>query len=245
LTNTRGTGYRSVGSLSRRVVCCKLCPRLVEYRESVVPRAAYAGQEYWRKPVPGFGDIEGRVMVLGIAPAQHGGCRTGRPFTGDESGRFLVKALYQAGFANKPVSEGRDDGLRYDDCYLTAAVKCAPPADRPTRQEFLNCSQYLDAEVELMKNLRSVVTLGGLSFNAWLDHLARVGERPSGLVFAHGAAYEAGGVRLYASYHPSPRNTNTGRLTLPMLTRVLRRVKRDLGEVQSPRPTGTWALRLV
>ncbi len=198
------------------------------FREGVKPRASFAHEVYWRKPVPGFGDIDGRLLVLGIAPALHGGNRTGRPFTGDNSGRFLVRALFAAGFANQPVSERRDDGLSYEDCYLTAAVKCVPPNDRPTREEFLNCSEYLDAEISILKNLKAVLVLGALSFSAFLDRLDRNGHSTAGLTFGHGAAYDVGGLHLYASYHPSPRNTNTGRLTLEMLVKVLRRIKLDL-----------------
>ena len=183
--------------------------------------------------MPGFGDTKARLLVLGIAPASHGGNRTGRPFTGDGSGRFLVKALHSAGFANQPLSESIDDGLYYQDCYVTAAVKCAPPGDKPTRQEFQNCAVYLDEEIALLRNLQSVVALGALSFNSFLDYLGRHGKKPHGLRFRHGAAYKVGRLRLYASYHPSPRNTNTGKLTSSMLVSLLRRVRRELGEFDS------------
>jgi len=200
----------------------------VEFREKVKPRAAYAGQTYWRKPVPGFGDIDGRLLVLGIAPALHGGNRTGRPFTGDDSGRFLVRALYETGFASQSISEDRDDGLFYRDCYLTAAVKCAPPGDRPLPSEFDNCSRYLDAEISLMKNLRVVLALGALSFRAFLEHVDRDGKRTRGIRFGHGISHRLGDLTLYGSYHPSPRNTNTGKLTLPMLVDVLFAIKGEL-----------------
>jgi uracil-DNA glycosylase family 4 len=219
----------SIAALRREVISCRRCPRLVRYRESVKPRASFAGQAYWRKPVPGFGDVNARLLVLGIAPAALGGNRTGRVFTGDESGRFLVKALHRAGFASIPVSESRDDGLVYDDCYLTAAVKCAPPGDKPTRAEFENCSRFLDQEMSQLTNLRAVLALGGLAFASFAKHAKRQGRPTKGLVFAHGASYIIPGMpKLWASYHPSPRNTNTGKLTQRMLVDVLLRIKLDL-----------------
>jgi uracil-DNA glycosylase family 4 len=207
----------------------------VKHRQSVAPRAAFSGQTYWGKPVPGFGDLSGRLLVLGIAPAAHGGNRTGRVFTGDSSGRFLVRALYSAGFANKPVSESIDDGLTYTDCYITAAVKCVPPGDRPNRIEFKNCSGFLEEEIRLMHNIRAVLALGALSFGAFVDHLRTEGYNPKGLKFEHGRRYQLEGrPSLYASYHPSPRNTNTGVLSPGMLVRLLKRIKSDLDESDLP-----------
>lgn len=212
------------------ITACRRCPRLVKYREGIPRRASYADQIYWRKPVPGFGDIGGRVMVIGLAPASHGGLRTGRIFTGDASSRFLVTALHGAGFANQPVSESLDDGLEYTDCYLTAALKCAPPGDKPAREEVANCAPYLDREVALMKNLRAVLVLGSLAFRAYLGHLEAAGHRTRGMKFQHGGIIRVkGSPTLYASYHPSPRNTNTGKLTQGMLVAVLRRIRLDLG----------------
>ena len=220
----------SPGSLRRRVVRCRLCPRLVEYREGIRPRAMYRAQRYWRNPVPGFGDIDGRVLIVGLAPASHGGARTGRIFTGDASSRFLVSALHSAGFANQPVSESLDDGLVYTDCYLTAAVKCAPPGDKPTKGELANCAPFLDAELSLMRNLRAVLALGAFAFGAYVEHLKRAGVKTRKVAFAHGSRYLFDGrPALYASYHPSPRNTNTGVLTPEMLSAVLGRIKSDLG----------------
>ena len=216
-------------TLQSRVVECRRCPRLVRFRERVRPRPSYADQAYWRRPVPGFGDINGRVLVLGLAPAAQGGNRTGRVFTGDSSGRFLVSALHEVGFANKPVSESTDDGLVYDDCYLTAAVKCAPPGDKPNWKEFANCSDYLDSEVALMRNLRAVLALGSLAFRSYVNHLTRSGRPTEGLRFAHAARFMIhGSPVLYASYHPSPRNTHTGRLTKGMLVSLLTRIRNDL-----------------
>jgi uracil-DNA glycosylase len=215
--------------LRARVVACRRCPRLVAFRESVRPRGATSNEEYWRRPVPGFGDVNGRLLVLGIAPAARGGNRTGRVFTGDSSGRFLVRALHAAGFASKPVPESIDDGLTYHDCYVTAAVKCAPPGDRPTREEFANCSSFLDEEIRIMKNLKAVLALGALAFRSYMDHVRRVGGAAYGLQFSHGSIYRIrGGPTVYASYHPSPRNTNTGRLTQVMLAGVVKKIKSDL-----------------
>lgn len=193
-----------------------------------MPRASYVSQRYWRKPVPGFGDINGRLLVLGLAPALHGGNRTGRIFTGDSSSRFLVRALFDTGFANQPVSESADDGLVYSDCYVTAAVKCVPPGDKPSSAELENCSEYFDAEISLMGNLKAVLALGAFSFRAYLEHLGRKDIGSRGIRFSHGSAFKfEGGPMLYASYHPSPRNTNTGKLSPDMLVDVLRRVKRE------------------
>jgi uracil-DNA glycosylase len=221
------SGYKA---LLGKVSSCRLCPRLVAYRESVLPRASFKGQQYWRKPVPGFGDLRGRLLILGLAPALHGGNRTGRVFSGDSSGRFLVKALFEAGYANQPFSESIDDGLVYTNCYLTAVVKCVPPGDRPSAEEFGNCARYLEAEIALMKNLTSVLALGSFAFGAYLEHLRRNGVSTKGMKFTHGEVYRFEGMpTLYASYHPSPRNTNTGKLSLDMLVSVLEKITRDLG----------------
>ncbi len=228
--------HLSPSALVRTVVACRRCPRLVAYREGVSPRASFATQNYWRKPVPGFGDLDGRLLVLGLAPALHGGNRTGRIFTGDSSSRFLVRALYDSGFANKPVSESKDDGLVYDDCYVTAVVKCVPPGDKPAKEEFENCSVYLDAEISLMRNLNAVLALGSLSFKAYLEHLGRNGVDVKGMKFSHGEVLKfRARPALYTSYHPSPRNTNTGKLTPKMLVGVLRKIRREFGPARKVR----------
>ena len=221
--------HPSSEGLRSRVIACRRCPRLVAFREGVPARASYAGEEYWRKPVPGFGDLGGRLLVLGIAPAASGGNRTGRPFTGDSSGRFLVRALYECGFASQPASESATDGLEYRDCYVTAAVKCAPPGDKPSTLEFANCAEYLDSEIGMMRNLRVVLTLGALSFRAYAQHLSRAGIRTRGLSFGHGKVYRVEGAPAMVScYHPSPRNTNTGKLTESMLVETIRLARREL-----------------
>lgn len=220
--------YRNLESLGSAVVKCNRCSRLRRYARVVATRkrAQFANWEYWAKPVRGFGDFNASLLIIGLAPAAHGGLRTGRVFTGDSSGRFLVKALHRAGFANQPVSESRDDGLVYTNCYVTAAVKCAPPRDKPSRSEFANCGRYLDAELSLLKRARAILVLGGLAFRAVLDSERRRGADVSGMKFVHGASYPlSGGRRLYASYHPSPRNTNTGKLTEAMLVALLEDIK--------------------
>lgn len=222
------TPERSLDELSEKVIACRRCPRLVEYRESVPARKAFSDQEYWRKPVPGFGDPEARIVVMGLAPAAHGGERTGRVFTGDESARFLYRSLHDVGLANKPTSESRDDGLRLRGCYVTAAVKCAPPRNRPTPEEFRACSTYLDAEMESLPHAVAVVALGQLAFNAVVEWAGRRGAQTSGMVFKHGCSYHPTGLpRIYACYHPSPRNTYTGLLTRHMMTEIFKKVIRE------------------
>jgi uracil-DNA glycosylase family 4 len=161
--------YRSIGELNSRVVSCERCPRLVRFRAQVPARAAFRGQAFWRRPIPGFGDTGARVVMVGLAPAAHSGNRTGRVFTGDASAKFLVRSLHDAGLANRPTSLSRDDGLALTGYYMTAAVKCVPPDNKPTRAEFLNRSAYLDAELELMSQARAVVALGQLAFRSVLD----------------------------------------------------------------------------
>jgi len=216
--------------LSREIIACRRCTRLRKYAKTVVKDmpARFTDGNFWGKPVPGFGDLNGRLLIIGLAPARTGALRTGRIFTGDLSSAFLVAALHSAGFANQARSESVDDGLVYRDCYVTAAVKCAPPADKPEPAEFANCSSYLDREVVLMVNLRSVLALGSSACRAYLTHLSRKGVRTRGLRFAHGSTYPFPGMpTLYTSYHPSPRNTNTGKLTPVMLDAVLARIKHD------------------
>ena len=217
--------YRSFRELRSDVVSCEKCPRLVRFRTTVSVRAAFRGQDYWRRPVPGFGDATARIVVVGLAPAAHGGNRTGRIFTGDESARFLMRSLHDAGLASQPASLSRDDGLVLTDCYMTAAVKCVPPEDRPTPKEFRNCSVYLDAELELLSRAEAIVALGHLAFRSILDWAASRGAETSGAKFEHGREYGFEGLpNVYACYHPSPRNTYTGKLTRRMMTGLFKRV---------------------
>ncbi len=218
--------YGTLRQVSDDVVGCRLCPRLVDFREGVRVRRAFEGQEYWRRPVPGFGDPDAWLVIIGLAPAAHGGNRTGRVFTGDESGRFLMEALHEAGLANKPASVYRGDGLRLEGCYITAAVKCVPPDNKPTPEEFLACSGYLDAELRLLGNARAALALGQMAFRSYMDYVRRAGKDVRGVRFAHGASYRTDGLPVaYASYHPTPRNTYTKKLTKKMLVDLLHRIK--------------------
>jgi len=208
-------------TLNREIVSCTRCPRLVVYREQVAreKRRAYRDCEYWGRPVPGFGDPEARVLVLGLAPGAHGSNRTGRPFTGDASGKFMYPVLYETGFANQPNATHCGDGLELKDLYITAAVRCAPPDNKPLPQELANCAPYLDREMDGLKNLRVVMALGKIGFDAYLNYLKRrgqlTGKKP--YLFQHGAKYEMpDGKILLASYHPSNQNTQTGKLTRQM-----------------------------
>jgi uracil-DNA glycosylase family 4 len=214
-------------ALDREVVSCVRCPRLVVYREQIAreKRRAYRDCEYWGKPVPGFGDPNARVLVLGLAPGAHGSNRTGRPFTGDASGKFMYPVLYDTGFANQPTATHVGDGLELKDLYITAAARCAPPDNKPLPQELANCSQYLDREMDGLKKLKVVVVLGKIAFDAYLNYLKRRGQLPSRklYVFTHGAKYQMpDGKTLLASYHPSNQNTQTGKLTREMFVRIFR-----------------------
>jgi uracil-DNA glycosylase family 4 len=213
--------------LEREVVDCRRCPRLVEWREEVahVRRAAFASEEYWGRPLPGFGDPDARVLLLGLAPAAHGGNRTGRIFTGDRSGDWLFASLYRTGFANQPTSVARDDGLRLTGAWVSAAVRCAPPANRPLPSERDNCLPYLVRELGLLESVRVIVALGSFGWDAALRALAALGEprvrpRPK---FGHGASAEIGRFTLLGCFHPSQQNTFTGKLTEPMTDEVLGR----------------------
>jgi len=212
-------------TLNREIVGCARCPRLVVYREQVAreKRRAYRDCEYWGRPVPGFGDPEARVLVLGLAPGAHGSNRTGRPFTGDASGKFMYPVLYETGFANQPTATHCGDGLELKDLYVTAAVRCAPPDNKPLPQELANCAPYLDREMDGLKNLRVVVALGKIGFDAYLNYLKRRGQITGKklYLFQHGAKYEMpDGKILLASYHPSNQNTQTGKLTRQMFVRI-------------------------
>jgi uracil-DNA glycosylase family 4 len=217
--------------LNREVVACTLCPRLVVYRQQVAreKRRAYRDWEYWGKPVPGFGDPEARVLVLGLAPGAHGSNRTGRPFTGDASGKFMYPVLFETGFSNQPTATDRNDGLRLKDLYITAAVRCAPPANKPLPQELANCAPYLAREVDGLKKVKVVVALGKIGFDAYLNFLKHRGllKSKKEFVFRHGAPYKMpDGRTLLASYHPSNQNTQTGTLTRPMFVRIFKEAAR-------------------
>jgi len=219
--------------LDEEIVVCRKCPRLVAYREQISreKRRAYRDWIYWGKPVPGFGDWNARLMLVGLAPGAHGSNRTGRPFTGDKSGEFLYQALYDAGFANRPVAVQRDDGLELHNTYITAAARCAPPDNKPLPQELLNCRPYLERELEILKP-RAVLALGKIGWDVYLGVLKHQGLIVSRAKypFAHGAEADisAAGARLFGVFHPSQPKYQTGKVTLAMYGRVLRRIRRFL-----------------
>ncbi|HQQ78699.1 MAG TPA: uracil-DNA glycosylase [Thermoanaerobaculia bacterium] len=219
----------SLGKIAREIAACRACPRLVAWREAAAgnPPRRFRGQRYWARPVPGFGDPGARLLVVGLAPAAHGGNRTGRVFTGDASGDFLFAALHRANFANQAVSVSREDGLELTGAYVAAAARCAPPDNKPTPAEFARCLPFLAREIAQLPELRVVLALGAHGWRAAIEALAANGApRPKPLPrFAHGAEAQVGGVRLIASYHVSQQNTFTGRLTPKMLDVVLRRTR--------------------
>ena len=219
--------------LNDEIVACHKCPRLVAYREKVAQekRRAFRDCTYWGKPVPGFGDANARLLILGLAPAAHGGNRTGRVFTGDRSGDFLFAALYEAGFANQPTSVKRDDGLQLKDSYVAASVCCAPPDNKPLPSEIQNCRSYLIRDLQILQP-RAILALGKIAWDAFLEILKQRGEIASRAAyrFAHGAEGElpGDGAHLFGIYHPSQQNTQTGRVTAAMYSQVLRRIRRFL-----------------
>jgi uracil-DNA glycosylase family 4 len=222
------TASQALGRLNDEVVDCRRCPRLVAWREQVAAekRAAFAHEEYWGRPIPGFGDPDARLLVLGLAPAAHGGNRTGRIFTGDRSGDWLFAALHRAGYANQPTSTDREDGLALTDCYVAAAVRCAPPANRPTPTERDACLPYLGRELDILERLVVIVCLGSFAWDAALRVLSTRGSAPRPKPrFGHMSRAEVGRYALLGSYHPSQQNTFTGKLTHAMLDAVFSAAK--------------------
>lgn len=210
--------------LEQAIISCRKCPRLVEWREEVarVKRHAYRDWDYWGKPVPGFGDPKARLLILGLAPGAHGSNRTSRMFTGDGSGDFLFPALYRAGFANQPYSNNRDDGLKLQDCWLTASAHCAPPANKPTLEELNNCQSWLEQELLLLPDVQGIVVLGKIALDSLLKLPVFQGLSKKEIVFGHGAFYKPGESLpwILCSYHPSLQNTQTGRLTTEMFNQI-------------------------
>jgi uracil-DNA glycosylase family 4 len=216
--------------LNAEVITCALCPRLVVYRQQIAreKRRAYRDCEYWGKAVPGFGDPQARVLVLGLAPGAHGSNRTGRMFTGDSSGNFMYPVLHETGFALLPTATARNDGQKLTGIYITAAARCAPPANKPLPEELANCAPFLQRELEGLKDLRVIVALGRIAFDAYLNYLKRSKRIASKreYEFRHGAEYAlAGGRILLASYHPSNQNTQTGKLTKEMFRKIFKRAR--------------------
>jgi uracil-DNA glycosylase family 4 len=220
----------ALGAVEAEIVECRRCPRLVAWREQVAAekRAAFRDWDYWGRPVPGFGDPAARVVLLGLAPAAHGANRTGRMFTGDRSGDFLYAALYATGYANQPTAVSRDDGLALTDCFITAGVRCAPPANKPLPEERDNCSEWLERELALLERARVIVCLGQFAWNI-------VAPRPRP-PFGHGVEARAGRYALLGCFHPSQQNTFTGKLTAPMIEAVLVRARElaDAAEADEP-----------
>ena len=214
----------SLNKINEEIISCRKCQRLVEWREEVarVKRRAYRDQEYWGRPVPGFGDPQARVLIVGLAPGAHGSNRTGRVFTGDASGGFLYPALYRAGFANQPSAESRSDGLILKDIYIAAVAHCAPPANKPSLEELNNCQPYLERTIQILKP-KVIVCLGRIAFERILGI---VSARKRGFKFAHGACYQLeSGEWILCSYHPSQQNTSTGKLTVKMFDEIWAKTK--------------------
>jgi uracil-DNA glycosylase family 4 len=233
--------------LNREVVACKRCPRLVAYRENIAreKKRAYRDWEYWGKPVPGFGDPHACVLIMGLAPGAHGSNRTGRPFTGDSSGKFMYPVLHETGFASQAASTDRNDGMKLTNLYITAAVRCAPPDNKPLPQELAECSHFLDRELDGLEDVKVIVALGKIGFDAYLNYVKRRLAHPfdelragssaksaeewgthfskKAYIFEHGASYQMpDGKVLLASYHPSNQNTATGRLTREMFVEIFK-----------------------
>ena len=229
-----GVTAAGLAALDREVIACRRCVRLVRWREKVarVKVRRFADQTYWAKPIPGFGDPAARLLLIGLAPAAHGGNRTGRMFTGDESGNWLFRALHAAGFANQAASLQRNDGLALTDCYITATCRCAPPGNKLLPREVAACRPFLLRELALLTRVRVVVGLGRVGFETALAAYRALERIPYGIkpAFAHGARYDFGGITLIASFHPSQQNTFTGRLTRPMLNRVFREARTALAD---------------
>ncbi len=222
--------------LGQEITNCFRCSRLVAHREliGIEKRRSYRDQQYWSRPVPGFGDADARLLIVGLAPGAHGANRTGRMFTGDRSGEFLYRALWETGFANQPTSVARHDGLLLKDAYIAAAVRCVPPDNKPLPLELLACRPFLDRELRLLRRVRLVVALGAIGLGAYLDVLQQRGRAGSKAryPFSHGALFdmEDGGPRLLSSYHPSQQNTATGRLTADMLREIFARARALISE---------------
>jgi uracil-DNA glycosylase family 4 len=232
---------RELVQLQQQVIACTRCPNLIAYCQQVAQekRRMYRDCDYWGKPVPSFGDPHAELLILGLAPGAHGANRTGRMFTGDRSGDFLYRGLYEAGFANQPTSSDRCDGLELRNCYITAPLRCAPPLNKPRPEELRRCQPYFERELEILTTVRAVLVLGRIAFDSYLRVAGKnqCFPRRSALVFSHGASFPlpAGLPRLFCSYHPSQQNTQTGRLTQGMFQQVLRDINDFLGSGQVPR----------
>ena len=218
--------YDKLRWINHKVIKCTCCPRLSQYIKQIGQEKVrrFISEEYWARPLPSWGDPNARLLIVGLAPAAHGGNRTGRMFTGDGSGDWLARAMYESGFANMPTSRSKDDGLVLKDVYITAAIRCAPPDNKPLTIELMNCSQYLVSELQILQNIKVILMLGKVGFDAYCR---AAGLRK--LRFSHGASYEINGKMLLASYHPSRQNTNTGKLTWQMWFDIFKKARSILG----------------
>jgi len=217
--------------LREEIIACKACSRLVSYREEIAreKRAAFRAEEYWGKPLPGFGDQNAQLLIVGLAPAAHGGNRTGRVFTGDSSGSFLMSGLHAHGFANQPKSDRAGDGLQLTNAFILAIVRCAPPDNKPLPSEIINCRTFLMREAQLLTNIKAVLALGKIAMEGYLKAFHADQPPQPKPVFRHGAEYQLGGHRLFVSYHPSRQNTQTGKLTPEMFGDVIASIQEYLG----------------
>ena len=222
---------QNIKKIRNEIVSCKRCPRLVEFRTKISKekRKSYMDWDYWGKPVPGYGDDNSKLLILGLAPAAHGGNRTGRVFTGDKSADFLFKCMHAAGISNQPESIAFDDGLKLNG-FMSVAVKCVPPGDKPTAEERNNCASHLANEIECLPNMKIVLGLGKIGFESFLHYTRKSFEvKMKDFPFKHGVGYELpSGVTLYGAYHPSPRNVNTKRITFDMMVKFLKMIRNEI-----------------
>ena len=218
--------YDKLSWLNYKVIGCRRCPRLSQYIRQIGQEKVkrFVHEEYWARPLPSWGDRNARLLIVGLAPAAHGGNRTGRMFTGDSSGDWLARAMYETGFASMPTSRSKDDGLVLNDAYITAAIRCAPPDNKPLPSELANCSKYLVTELQILDNVKVIITLGKIGFNAYCQ-----AARLRRLMFSHGSCYDINGKVLLASYHPSRQNTNTSKLTWQMWSDIFKKARSILG----------------
>ena len=218
-------------NLNKRIIKCKKCKRLKNFREKIAKqkRKQYINENYWGKPITGYGDLKGKILLVGLAPAAHGGNRTGRVFTGDRSAEFLYKCLHKAKMSNQSTSEHKNDGLKLYNLYITTALKCVPPGDKPTNGELKTCFNYFKEEIDLLKNVKIIIALGKIAFDACIDFYKNNHELRNKFKFVHGKSYKLpNNILLVGCYHPSPRNVNTGRMNKDMMLNVLNRIKKKL-----------------
>ena len=218
----------NISQLNNKIIKCRLCTRLINFRKKILKkkRKQYINEQYWGKPITGFGDINGEMLFVGLAPAAHGGTRTGRVFTGDKSSDFLYKCLFKANISNQINSDHINDGLKLKNAYITAALKCVPPEDKPLKKELDNCSSFFNNEIELLKNLKVIVCLGKIAFDACKYFYKKKINLDQKIKFGHGKIYSLkNGIKLVGCYHPSPRNVNTGRINEKKMVRLFQKIK--------------------